>query len=58
VRIIQARCTCPLGKHGFCPHVAAVLLTYVRQPEMFRRSWWEQLKLSWFGRAKSLQQAS
>jgi uncharacterized Zn finger protein len=49
VRVTEARCTCPLGKHGFCPHVAAVLFTYLRRPADFHRSWWQRLKARWTG---------
>lgn len=49
VRITDARCTCSLGKRGFCPHVAAVLFTFLRQPETFQRSWWGALKARWLG---------
>ncbi|HMO36135.1 MAG TPA: hypothetical protein PKA06_08830, partial [Gemmatales bacterium] len=43
IRICDAECICPLGKYGICPHVAAVLLHYVRNPASFRRSWWQRL---------------
>jgi uncharacterized Zn finger protein len=31
----SASCTCPYGFGGYCKHIIALLLTYVRQPEMF-----------------------
>lgn len=30
--IVQAHCTCPYDWGGYCKHIVAVLLTYVRQP--------------------------
>lgn len=35
-KIEKAVCTCSIGKHGVCPHIAAVLVTYSRQPERFK----------------------
>ena len=34
-KIEEARCTCSIGKYGICPHIAAVLVTYSRDPERF-----------------------
>lgn len=31
--IVEAYCTCPYDWGGYCKHIVAVLLTYVRQPE-------------------------
>jgi uncharacterized Zn finger protein len=42
LRIREARCTCPLGKYGICPHVAAVLVHYLREPDLYRRSLWQR----------------
>lgn len=42
-RVREAYCTCPLGKYGICPHVAAVLVQYVRDPHSFQRSFWQRL---------------
>lgn len=33
--IWSANCTCPYHYGGYCKHVVAVLLTYIRQPELF-----------------------
>lgn len=46
LRVGDAQCTCPLGKYGICPHVAAVLVQYVRNPEIYRRTLWQRLA-SW-----------
>jgi uncharacterized Zn finger protein len=35
-KLEEAVCTCSIGKHGVCPHIAAVLVTYSRQPERFK----------------------
>jgi uncharacterized Zn finger protein len=48
LRVGDAHCTCALGKYGICPHVAAVLVGYVRSPKSFQRSFWQRMK-SWFG---------
>ena len=57
LRIGDAHCTCPLGKYGICPHVAAVLVSYVRYPETFQRSFFQQI-MSWFsGRPAMLHQS-
>jgi uncharacterized Zn finger protein len=53
LRIREAHCTCPLGKHGICPHVAAVLLNYVREPEAFQRGIWQRCK-RWFLRERKV----
>lgn len=44
IRICDARCTCALGKYGICPHVAAVLVHYVRDPLSYQRTFWQR----WF----------
>jgi uncharacterized Zn finger protein len=57
MRIGDAHCTCPLGKHGICPHVAAVLVRYLNHPETFQRSIFQQM-MSWFsGRPALLNQS-
>lgn len=33
--VVDALCDCPMGDAGDCKHVAAVLLTYAREPEAF-----------------------
>jgi len=33
--IARAHCTCPVGDGGFCKHIAALLLTWIHQPEVF-----------------------
>jgi uncharacterized Zn finger protein len=43
-KIEKVVCTCSIGKHGVCPHIAAVLVTYSRQPELFK----EISLLNWF----------
>ncbi|HQR08212.1 MAG TPA: hypothetical protein PLN21_15400 [Gemmatales bacterium] len=43
-KIEEAFCTCSIGKHGVCPHIAAMLVTYSRQPELFK----EISLLNWF----------
>lgn len=48
LRVREAYCTCPLGKYGICPHVAAVLVQYVRDPQSFQRSIWQRL-FQWRG---------
>ena len=35
-RIEKALCTCSIGKHGVCPHIAAVLVEYSRNPELYK----------------------
>lgn len=35
-KIEKVVCSCSIGKHGVCPHIAAVLVTYSRQPERFK----------------------
>lgn len=52
VRLTEARCSCSLGRRGFCPHVAAVLFTYLREPGAFPRTFWGALKARWFGRGE------
>lgn len=46
-KIEEARCTCSIGKFGICPHIAAVLVTYSRNPERFEMvtllSWLKRL---------------
>jgi uncharacterized Zn finger protein len=42
-RIVRARCTCSIGNAGRCPHVAAVLLSFLHNPHSFRRAWWQKL---------------
>src|SRR4051812_43326356 len=32
-RILSARCSCPVGDGGQCKHAAAMLLTFLRQPD-------------------------
>lgn len=34
-RIADAECSCPVGEGGYCKHTAAVLLTWLREPESF-----------------------
>jgi uncharacterized Zn finger protein len=34
--IIEASCSCPIGKGGHCKHVAALLLKYIHHPKEFR----------------------
>ncbi|MBS3778619.1 MAG: SWIM zinc finger family protein, partial [Candidatus Thermoplasmatota archaeon] len=34
--ITQADCSCPVGSGGHCKHVAALLLTYLNDPDEFR----------------------
>ena len=34
-KIEEARCSCSIGKYGICPHIAAVLVTYSRTPDIF-----------------------
>lgn len=34
-RIVAAECSCPVGLGGHCKHVAALLLTWVHEPEAF-----------------------
>lgn len=56
LRICDAQCTCPLGKYGICPHVAAMLVCFVRGPERFQISLWQQC-VHWFtGRPAATQQ--
>jgi uncharacterized Zn finger protein len=43
IRICDAHCSCSLGKYGICPHVAAVLVHYIREPLGFQRSFWQRL---------------
>lgn len=43
IRICDAHCTCDLGKYGICPHVAAVLVHFIRVPQCYRRSFWQRL---------------
>jgi uncharacterized Zn finger protein len=37
-RIAQAECSCPDGEGGSCKHVAALLLTWLHEPEEFRKT--------------------
>jgi len=46
-KILQAYCTCSTGKYGVCPHIAATLLYYSRNPDRFPN-------LSLLGRLKGL----
>jgi len=43
--IHSARCTCPIGEHGHCKHVAAVLVCWREAPERFTafEAWEESL---------------
>ena len=34
--IASAECSCPVGFGGYCKHVAALLLTWMDNPEIFR----------------------
>jgi uncharacterized Zn finger protein len=34
-KIEDALCTCSIGKHGICPHIAAMLVCYSRSPDEF-----------------------
>ena len=43
LRVSEAYCSCPLGKYGICPHVAAVLVGYVRDPGSYRRTFWQRM---------------
>jgi uncharacterized Zn finger protein len=36
-KIEEAICSCSIGKYGVCPHIAAVLVTFSRTPEQFKR---------------------
>jgi len=41
--VASAHCSCPVGKHGHCKHVAALLLCWVQSPETFKEaSAWEE----------------
>ena len=51
-KIKEARCTCSIGKYGICPHIAAVLVTYSRNPEQFE----PVTLLNWFKRLLGLNQ--
>ncbi len=33
--VCQSHCTCPVGKHGRCKHVAALLICWQERPELF-----------------------
>lgn len=46
-RIEEALCSCSIGKHGVCPHIAAMLIEYSRYPERY-------VMVSFFGRIKAL----
>lgn len=35
-KIEEAFCTCSIGKYGVCPHIAAILIHYSRNPEQFQ----------------------
>lgn len=35
-QIVSADCSCPVGDGGHCKHVAAVLLTWLNQPDDFQ----------------------
>lgn len=39
-KIEEAHCTCSIGKHGICPHIAAMLIEYSRTPELFTVVTW------------------
>ena len=34
-RVVAAHCACPVGDGGYCKHVAALLLTWLAQPQTF-----------------------
>ena len=36
--IVTAGCSCPVGAGGYCKHVAALLLTWLDNPEVFEKS--------------------
>ncbi len=36
--IASAECSCPVGEEGDCKHVAALLMTWLNRPEMFREA--------------------
>lgn len=36
--IEEAWCSCSIGKHGVCPHIAAMLIEYSRTPETFKQA--------------------
>jgi uncharacterized Zn finger protein len=36
--IVEADCSCPVGAGGHCKHVAAILLTWLDSPEVFKQS--------------------
>ena len=46
-KIESALCSCSIGKHGVCPHIAAVLVEYSRMPDTF-------LVVTWTFRIKQL----
>lgn len=50
LRISDAQCTCPVGQYGICPHVAALLIDFIRKPQKYQRSMWQRLKLWSFRR--------
>jgi hypothetical protein len=33
--VCQSHCTCPVGQHGHCKHVAALLICWQERPELF-----------------------
>ncbi|QDU35968.1 hypothetical protein Mal4_02510 [Maioricimonas rarisocia] len=37
-RILEAECSCPIGDGGRCKHVAALLLSWMHEPEEFRET--------------------
>ena len=41
-KIEEAWCSCSIGKHGVCPHIAAMLIEYSRKPEAFVQVTWFQ----------------
>ena len=34
-KIEEVHCTCSIGKHGVCPHIAAMLIQFSRTPDVF-----------------------
>jgi uncharacterized Zn finger protein len=46
-RIDEANCSCSIGKHGVCPHIAAMLVEYSRMPERY-------VMVSFFGKLKAM----
>lgn len=54
LRVVEAHCTCNLGKYGICPHLAAVLVGYVRNPQCYQRTLWQRI-VGFFSGLKALQ---